>query len=128
KTDLMDDEYKDRQAFSEAQIYPVAYNDEKDSLVYLEEQLVAVKGYKGWLRFYKRYRKNDESTDKYLVCTGLFPEENDSVSVNNIFTYRSVTLDKAEKDVDEEIEKLLKKIRIYKRQRAFIKRSSGYYN
>jgi hypothetical protein len=128
KTDLMDDEYKSRQAFAEAQIYPVAYNEEKDSLVYLEEKLIAVKGHKGWLRFYKRYRKNDETTDNYLVCTGLFPEEKDSVSVNNILTYRSISLDKEEKDLDEEIEKMLKRIRIYKRQRAFIKKSSGYYN
>lgn len=113
--DLFPDEFKNQEAIAESDLYGRNFDPEKDTIICLEKRLAVSKKGKGYVYFFKR--KNDARDSWYLDYSGFQPVDEDSLEVNPKITQRGPEIEN-DAEIEEEIEKILKNIRVRGRERA----------
>ena len=122
KLDLFPEKYKNQQSMCESYIFNDRYDTEKDSIEFIGRKTAGSKSKSGYIYFFKRINAETEKT--FLEYVAFQPMEEDSIELEPDIKKR-YELDEGE-DIEEQMEKIVKDLRLYGRERATI-REERYY-
>ncbi len=115
RLDLFPTKHKDQELMAKSLLYGNNFNFKKDSLLFIEKQLVKAQHEEGYVYFFK---SKGEKDDKWKIdYVGLQPKDESKVSTEATFSKKGVKIQKG-KEISEILEEQIKQIKVEGHKRA----------
>lgn len=121
----IDTTYANQPAITEGCLYPYEFKEDKDAVEFITKRLVTTANHSGYIYFYKSKMGRDKTWN--LDCIGLQPEDTAKFNIEPMFVfYGDAILD--EKNLEEQIDEIIKSIELIGRNRVVMKLGSDNYD